>query len=165
MNVVEHDRLAVTGRFRQPYVPWNYTLEYLSSEKTPEIGRDLARKCSPVVIHGQHDSLDSQIRVERAPNSHQRIKQLRNTLKCKVFTLNRDQDRVARDQDVESDQIECGRTVDDNKSVIRTNLLNELFQAIFAVFGSGELNCGAGQIPVRRNKVQAFDLSLYDDFG
>src|ERR1700756_4250361 len=43
MNVVEHDWLPLARLFREPHVPRNYALEYLSSEKPPEIGRHLTR--------------------------------------------------------------------------------------------------------------------------
>src|SRR5579859_3320135 len=127
MNVVEHDRLAVTGRFGQPNISRNYAFEYLSSEKTSEIRSDLAGERSPIVIHGQDDSLDGQIRVELPPNSHQRIQKFGNALKSQIFALNRDQDRIAGDEDVESDQIERGRAIDDDKGIVRANLLNQLF--------------------------------------
>src|SRR5579863_3126442 len=37
MNVVEVDRLPVTGRFRQPDIPRNDGLENLASKEAPEI--------------------------------------------------------------------------------------------------------------------------------
>ena len=114
----------MAGCLGQPYVPWNYALEDLRPEKASEVCSHLAGERGSLVIHRQNDPLDGQSRVERPANSHQCVEKLRNPFQRKVFALNRDQDRVTGDQNVESDQIERRRAVNDDKGIVRTNLLN-----------------------------------------
>src|SRR5438132_3453253 len=101
--VVEQDGFPMTGRFSQPYISRDYALEDLCSEKAPEVGSDLARKCGPLVIHSQDDPLNSQIRVECSAYSHQRIQKLRDAFQSQIFALNRHENGIGGNQRIQGD--------------------------------------------------------------
>ena len=46
------------------------------------------------------------------------------------------------------------------KRIIGANLLDNLFEAIFAVLSAGELDCGPDEVFVRRDDIESLDLSL-----
>lgn len=163
MNVVEQNGLAVAGSFGEPHIPRNHAFEDLRAKETSEIGSDLARESRSLVIHSEDDALDGEGRIERSANTHQGIEQLGNAFESKVFALDGNQHRVAGNQGIQRDEVESGRTIDDDEAILRAELVDDVFEAILATIGAGELEGSSGEVFVRWNDIQALNLGFSDD--
>src|ERR1700733_10168621 len=76
MNVVEYDGFPMTRRLSKANISWDHCLEYLRAEEAPEVGRHLAGQSCAFVVHGEGDSLDREIWIQRPADPHQRVQQL-----------------------------------------------------------------------------------------
>src|SRR3989440_7390814 len=64
--VVEQDRLAVRGRLGHPDVAGDHGLVDLGAKEGAHLGRDLLGEGRARIVHGEHDALDLEARIERA---------------------------------------------------------------------------------------------------
>src|ERR1700723_3045385 len=76
MYVVKHYWLTMARRLCQSYVPRNYGLVDLRPKEASKVSCHLLRERGSIVVHREQDALDSQRRVDGAPQSHERIEQL-----------------------------------------------------------------------------------------
>ena len=74
-------------RFGQADISWDYALEDLIPEEAAEIGGDLFRECGAVVIHGQENTFDLEISIDRPADTHVGIKELGHALDREVLAL------------------------------------------------------------------------------
>src|SRR5216684_4421774 len=73
MNIVENDRFPKTWRFRQAHIARNHALKDLRPKECAQIGGDLPGKRRSLVVHRQEDSLNLQVWIQRAADTHQGI--------------------------------------------------------------------------------------------
>ena len=72
----------------------------------------LAGKAVAGVVHGQHNAMNSEARVEGAANLLDRGQELRQALKREEFALQRDNDGVGGSERVDGEKVERRRTID-----------------------------------------------------
>jgi hypothetical protein len=142
MYVVKHYGHPVARSFRQPHVSRYDALKYLRSEEAPQVSRNLLGKRRSIIVHRKKNSLDPQCRVNRSAQAHERIEQLGYAFQRQVLALNRDKNRVAGGQRVQSQEIERRRAIYQNERIIRAYLLKCCFKAIFSILHRNQLNCG-----------------------
>jgi hypothetical protein len=80
MYVVEHYRHSVARSFGQPNISWYDGFKHLRTEKTAQIGGNLLRQSCAVIVHREQDTFDREGRIDRAPETHERVEQFRNAL-------------------------------------------------------------------------------------
>ena len=78
-------------RLSKPNVSWDGGLKDESAVEASEIGGYCGRKVSAFVIHGQQQSLYSQLRVNNSTQTGQGVEELRDAFKCVVLALDRHQ--------------------------------------------------------------------------
>src|ERR1700687_6122690 len=106
VNVVKNDRFTKTWRFREADIAGNHALKDWCSEETAQIRGNLTGKTRPLIIHRKQDPFDFEGWIEGAPDAHQRVQQLRNTLQRQIFTLDGYQHSSCRHESVQSQQIQ-----------------------------------------------------------
>src|SRR5229473_2577982 len=146
MNVVNNDRFPETRRFRQANIARNHALKDLRSKKTAQIRGNLPRKRCPLVIHREQDTLDFKAWIERAPDAHQGIQQLRNAFQGQILTLDRHQHGACSYQRIQCQQVQCGRAVQDDEIVLFLESFQSTLQLIFAVLCSHQLHSGPSKV-------------------
>src|SRR3989338_1074024 len=118
LRVVEQDGLAVARGFGQAHVPGDDAREHLGAEEVAQVSQDLARKVGALVVHGEEDPFDGELRVERAPDAHQGVEQLAHTLQGQILALDGHQDRIGRAQGIEGEEVQGGRAVENDEGVL-----------------------------------------------
>jgi hypothetical protein len=81
MNVVKHYGHSMARRFGQANISWYHRFKYLATEKASQVGSNLFRESGAVIVHRQQNALDCEGGVDRSPEPHQRVEQLRDALK------------------------------------------------------------------------------------
>ena len=76
MYVVEHHRLSVTRRFCQTDVTRDNRFEHLRSKETFQVGSNLFRESSSVVIHSEENAFDGEGWINSAAEAHQGVEKL-----------------------------------------------------------------------------------------
>src|SRR5271170_7373645 len=76
-EVVEQRRLAVRRRLGEADIAGNDRLVDLVAHMGADVGDDLPREAVAGIVHGQHDALNRQSRVQRAANLFDRGQELR----------------------------------------------------------------------------------------
>src|SRR5579863_6889302 len=102
MNIVKDDWFPKAGCLGQANITRNYALEDLRTEKTAQVGGNLAGECCSFVVHRQQDAFDFKAWIERPANPHQSIQQFGYTFKRKIFALDGNQHRIGRNQGIQS---------------------------------------------------------------
>src|SRR5260370_15540229 len=100
--IIENDRFTETWSFREANVARNDALKNLRTEKTAQIGGDLARQGRPLIVHREQNSLDLETWIQSPANTHKCIEELRNTFQRQVFALYRHQHRIRSNQGIQS---------------------------------------------------------------
>src|SRR5262245_37030760 len=90
-KIVEHDRLAVARRFRDPNVSWNDRRQDLVAEMLLHFPLDLARETRPAIEHGQHDTFHSELGIQSLPDVIDGTEDVRQPLHRVVLALERNQ--------------------------------------------------------------------------
>src|SRR5262249_52002939 len=111
-NVVEHDWLSKAGCLTEPDVSWDHRFEYLLLEVLADLFDDLTGEVGPVIVHGQKNPFDLESRVQGGSNPSQSSHQLGYSLECHVLALHRDQNRLRRDERIESQDSEGRRGIE-----------------------------------------------------
>ena len=127
MYVVEHYRHAVTGSLGQADVPRYNSFKYLRAEEATEVGGNLLRERSAVVIHGEKDAFDREGWVDRPTEAHQSVEKLSDTFQCQELALDRDEDGIRGGQRVEREQVERRCAVNEDVVVLCENTRNDGF--------------------------------------
>ncbi len=95
---------------------------------------DLNGQIGASVKHGQQNTLHTNALIHTALNRPHSGHQLCQALQRVVFALQRHKKRISRTERVERQQSERRRTVNENKVIILTDLVEHHFQAIFPMF-------------------------------
>lgn len=147
----------------QTNVPRYNSFKYLRAKKAAKISGNLLRKARSIIVHRQQDAFDRKRRIDRSPQTHQRIEQFRHSLKRQVFALNRHQDRVGRSKRVQSQQVQRRWAIDQDKLVFVADAFDQGFQPVLALLRIDKLDRGSSKILIRRDQVQKFDLPVNDN--
>ena len=113
------------------------------------------------VVHGQHDAVDGELRIERRLHLLDGLEQLRQTFEREELALQRHQDRVRRRHRVDGEQIERRRAIDQHVAVVGVRRRRCVFSARErvaqpegAVARLADLELEAGEIQRRGRDVQ-----------
>src|ERR1035438_1439131 len=147
-RIVSQNRFAEARCFRQAHAARNDRLENLILEELSQIVGDLPRQVGAVVEHGQQDSSDLQRMLERFADAVDRVHELGDAFERKKLTLDRHQNRVGREQGVQCQQVERGRTIDQDELIFVANGRDPLAKAKLAMLGAHEFQVGSNQILV-----------------
>src|SRR5579872_927342 len=93
-EIVEKHRLAMRRGFRNPHIARNDRLIDLLAQEAAHIGNDLRGEIVARVIHGEHDAVDHQARVQGAPHLIDRREELRQAFEREEFALQRHEHAV-----------------------------------------------------------------------
>src|SRR5207245_8232818 len=110
-DVVQHDRLAETGRFPQTDVSRDDGPKDLLLEEGPYVSDNLPREVRPLVKHRQQHPLDLEAGVQGPADPLECLDQIRNTFESEVLALHGDQDSVGRRQRVDRQEAERRRAI------------------------------------------------------
>src|SRR6201993_3525511 len=157
-HVIKQSRLSMTGRLRQPDVARDRRRAQLLPEIFLELRHDLLRQAGAIVKHGEHHALDRELRVERRADALDRVEQLADTLERKVLRLHRNQYRVARNQGVESQEVERRRAVEHDELKALAQRLERVPQTKLAPLALDQLEIRADQVLVRRYDPELLKL-------
>src|SRR6185437_16042499 len=100
LRVINHHRLAVTGRLRQPDIARNRGRKQLILEEVEKIIPHLLRQVRALVKHGQQHAFEPQIGVKRRRNPIQRRNPLRNSFQREIFCLHGHQQPICCNQSI-----------------------------------------------------------------
>src|ERR1019366_10636529 len=90
------------------------------------------------------------------------VHQFGNPLQRKKLALDGHQYGVGGDEGVQGEQVQSGRTVDEDKAVILSDFRNALAKAEFAVGDVHEFQVGADQVLVCRYEMEPLKIGLHD---
>ncbi len=105
-------------RLRKTDAAGDHCSKDLFLEKFFEVLGYLPGQVGSIVKHREQHALYFQVVLKRIPNSLDSIDKLRYALQRYKLSLDRYQDRIGRNQSIEREQIECRRTVYENKVVM-----------------------------------------------
>ena len=108
-------RLGASG---QPDIPGNHGLEEAILEKLAQCLGNLLGQIGAIVIHGQQHAFDRDSGIKGGLDALQRRNQLGNAFEREVFGLHGHNQGVCRDQNIQSEQIERWRAVENDQVVI-----------------------------------------------
>src|ERR1700747_1054971 len=143
MNIVENDRFSETWRFRQAHIARNYAFEDLCAEECAQVRCDLPGKRGSLVVHRKQDPLNFQTGIERAPDAYQGIQKLRDTFQSQVFTLDGNEHGIRGYKRVQREEVQSGRTVQDDIAILFLQGLQRGLELILAVFCTDEFYGGS----------------------
>ena len=87
---IERDHgLTKRGGLRQPHAAGNHRVEHEASEVAPDFFGNLLRQPRASVVHGQQETGDSKLRLQRAPDELRRLQELPEPLQGVVLALHR----------------------------------------------------------------------------
>jgi hypothetical protein len=153
----------VTRSFGQTNISWNDGCENLRAEEAAQVGGHLARERGALVIHREQDSFDAERRIQRAANAHQCIEKFGDAFESVVFALDRNEDGVAGDERIQRKQVQRGRAVNDDESVILFYSTYKRTQLEFAVGRVHQLDGSADEILIRGQQIEAFYLGFLNN--
>ena len=165
MNVIEQDWLAVTRRFRQPYVSRNPGSIDLLSEMTTNLGFDLSCKVVALIDHRKNDALDFESGIEFRAHELHRFHEIGEAFERIVFALKRDQHRIRRRQRIQREKTQRRRTVDQDDLIGVPDLLDRLCESTFSRLERNEFDFCTDEIATCRNDVKGFELRLESTLG
>lgn len=157
-RIVECYRSPVTGRLRKPNVARNHRAEEAFTEILPQCLGDLLGQVGPIVVHGKQHALNGDGRIEGCADPLQCGDQLGNALQCEVLCLHGNDERVGGRQDIQCQQVERRRAIQDNQVEFVPDRLERLAKTESAVVGAGQLDICAGQILRSRQKQEFVDF-------
>ena len=102
----------------------DYCSKHLIAEEFTEIGGDLAGQVCAVVEHSQKNTFHFKWMMERVADTIDRVHELGNALKGEELALDRNQHRIRGHKGIQSQEIQCGRAVDQSKPVFIPNVGN-----------------------------------------
>src|SRR5258705_6760651 len=113
-DVVEHDRFAEARSFAELDVSGHDRFEDLFPEMFLDVLHDLAREVGSIVVHGQEDPFHHEARIQGSTDSFQGIDELRDPFESQILALDRDQNRLGRDEGVDGEQSQIRGAVQQN---------------------------------------------------
>src|SRR4030042_4038847 len=124
MNVIQEDRLPMTGSLAQPNVSRDDRFKYRVFEVLSQLQGDLMGKVVPAVKHGEQNTLNLQFWIERLFDQLDRLQKLAQPFHGIVFALERNKDRMGRGQGIDGEQAEGGGKIDEDKIAIGLDFLD-----------------------------------------
>ena len=112
LEVIDQDRLAVGWRLGDTDIPRNDCLVHFAAHELAHVGDNLIGEIVARIVHGQHDAVDRQCRVERALDLFDRLQKLRQAFKREELALQRHQNGIGGRHRIDREQIERRRTID-----------------------------------------------------
>src|SRR5947207_13637711 len=158
LDVVIDNRFPKTWCFCQAYIPRNHALKDLCSKKAAQISGYLSRKRSSFVIHCKQDPFDFEARVQRAPDTHERVEQLGNALEGQVLALNRNEHSSSGYQRIQGEKIQGWRTVQQDESIFFVEGFQRRLQLVLAIFRIDQLDGSPSQILIGGGGIQPVRL-------
>ena len=146
----------MAGRFRQTDVPGNDAGEYLAGEKLAHLLGHLVGEIGPAVEHGENHAEQLQAGIELFLHGPQGVHQVGKTFQGVILTLHRDNDGIRSTQGVQRQHLQGRGAVDDNHIIVKTNLIQYLFELIFPAFGVDQLHRRSRQIAGRGENITEF---------
>jgi hypothetical protein len=92
--IIRENRLSKAGSFGETDISRDYRLENLVSEEGSQICLDLPGQIRTIVVHGQENAFNGQLRVEGVLDSADGIHELGDPFKRKEFAENGDQQGI-----------------------------------------------------------------------
>src|SRR5262245_8741646 len=130
-EIVNQHRLAIRRRFRNAHIARNYRLVDLVAHELPNVGDNLAGQVVARVVHGQHNAMNRQCRIERGLYLLDCFQKLRESFKREELALQWHENRIRRSHRVDRQQIERWRTVDQYViEILNTRAAVELPQCV-----------------------------------
>jgi len=161
-GVIGEDRLAEAGCFGEADAPGNDGRKHSIAEKFSQVRRYLARKVGAVVIHGEKNTGDFQRMLKGRANPVNRIHKLRNALEGKELALDGDKDLVGCNKGVKSEEVQGGRTIDDDEGIPLANRLDAIPKTKLTIGQIDQFEVGADEILVGRDDVETSELGADD---
>ena len=93
-------------RFAKPDVAGNHGRVDAILKELADVARDLLAQIGPLVVHRQDDAGDLEAGIVRSMHAAQRGDEVCDAFERKVLAIQRDEDRVGRDERVEREQPE-----------------------------------------------------------
>ena len=145
---MEHNRLTVARRLREPDIARNHRVEDLAGEVTMDLVANLLRHARPAVEHRQHDTLNTESRIEALANELHGPEQVRQTFQCVELALERNEHTVRGHQSINSEQTQLRRTIDQDITVRGGDPGERSSQTMLASLHSYELDFRADEVDV-----------------
>ena len=150
----------MTRRLSQPDISRDGCSAQLVAEISFQFRCHLLRQVGAIIKHGQHHAFNRQVWIEAGTNPLHRVEQLGDSFERKIFRLHRNQHRIRRDQRIQREQIQSGRTIQYNKLIAITNRRECILQPKFPALSVDQLDICADEILMRRNDPQLFERSF-----
>ena len=116
------------------------------AEEGLELAGDSLGEVGAVVEHGEDDAFDEEAGVEGLADALDGVEQFADAFQGEVLGLHGDEDGVGGDQGVEGEQVERGRTVEDDDLELVANGLQGVAEAVLAEFGVDQLDVGSDEV-------------------
>src|SRR5690606_38830249 len=120
----DNPRHTVAGRFRQPYVAWDDSIEHLVAKVFFELGGNLLLQRYTWIKHDSKQTNDLQVRVDVGIDALDSIYQVGQTLERKVLALHGNDDAMRRSESIERQQGKRRRAINQNEIVLVHHLRN-----------------------------------------
>jgi hypothetical protein len=164
-RVVEGYGLAVAGGFGEADIARNGGFEDLVTEEANEVVADLLGEVGAVVEHSEEDAFEREAGVEAGGDAIEGGHELGYAFEGEIFGLHGDEEGVGGDEGVEGEEIEGGRTVEEDEGVGGADGLECLAEAGLAALGGDELDVGADHVFCAGNEEKVGNLRGEDDFA
>src|SRR5215475_3211828 len=151
---MKHYRLAVTRGFAQSDVARNDSFEDVARKIPLHLISDLECETDAAVEHREHDPFDGQACIETLAHELYRLEQVGEPLQSVELTLKRDKDGVRCSEGIDRQEAKRGRAVEDHIALGLIEGRERDLQAAFSMLEPDELDLGADQVNVRRQKAK-----------
>ncbi len=158
VGIIKDGGFAMAGRFGESDVAWDRGLAHEVAEEAAQLGGNGLREVGAFVEHGEDDAFDGEGAIELDPDAVDRVEQLGDAFEGEVLGLHRDEDGVGCDQGVEREEVERGRTVENDEVEAIAHGLERLAEAILPGVEGDELDVGTEQILVRRDDGEVLEF-------
>src|SRR5665213_1107152 len=136
----------MTGRLGKPDIARNHSLEEPVFEVFAKGFGDLLSKIGAVVVHGQQNALNIELWIVGGAHSLKGGNQFGDPLQREVFRLHRNNESLRGRQNVEREQVERRRAIQNDEIEAVPDWLQCATKAKRTILGAGQLNIRSGQI-------------------
>jgi hypothetical protein len=164
-SIVKRYGLSVAGCLRQANVAWNHSGIEAFAEVLAEGKGNLLCEIGSVVVHGEEDTLNAEVRIEGCANTFERGNELGDAFQGEVLSLHGDDEGVGGHQDIEGEEVECGRAVKDNQVEVILDGLEGMAEAKRAIRGASQLDIGAGKVLGAWKEPEQIDFGGQNDLN
>jgi hypothetical protein len=151
----------VAWGFRDADIAGDDRLIHRVPKEAAGIGGNQVGQVVPAIVHGQHDALETECRIEAALHHLDGPDQSADPFKGVEFALERHKHGVRRDQAVQSEKPEARRAVDQDEAEVTGAIAQGrqgIAEAVFAPVQRDKLDFGARQIGFGGDQGQFGDL-------